>query len=75
MNKQLMPDEIALLAKPVMTRRDKLMRFAEVVRSNDRVLVFTITWSAGPTTSSTAAWSPAVLLKRLRPIRFCVMQG
>lgn len=34
MNKQLMPDEVALLAKPVMTRREKLMRFAEVVRSH-----------------------------------------
>ncbi|SRR6266478_2549591 len=34
MNKQLLPDEVALLAKPVMTRREKLMRFAEVVRSH-----------------------------------------
>ena len=33
MNKQLLPEEVALLAKPVMTRRAKLMRFAEVVRS------------------------------------------
>ena len=34
MNKQLMPDEVALLAKPVMTRREKLLRFAAIVRSN-----------------------------------------
>lgn len=34
MNKQLMPDEVALLAKPVMTRRDKLLRFAAIVRSH-----------------------------------------
>jgi hypothetical protein len=33
MNKQLMPDEVALLAKPAMTRREKLLRFAEIVRS------------------------------------------
>ena len=33
MNKQLLPDEIALLARPVMTRREKLLRFADVVRS------------------------------------------
>jgi len=36
MNKQLMPDEIALLAKPVMTRRDKLLRFAAIVGSQAR---------------------------------------
>lgn len=34
MNKQLLPDEIALLARPVMTRRDKLLRFVEIVRSH-----------------------------------------
>lgn len=34
MNKQLLPDEVALLAKPVMTRREKLLRFASIVRSN-----------------------------------------
>jgi len=33
MNKQLLPDEVALLAKPVMSRRDKLLRFAAIVRS------------------------------------------
>jgi len=36
MNKQLLPDEVALLAKPVMTRREKLMRFAAIVRSHSR---------------------------------------
>jgi|SRR5882672_3409224 len=34
MNKQLLPEEIALLAKPVMTRREKLLRFAAIVRSH-----------------------------------------
>lgn len=34
MNKQLLPDEVALLARPVMTRRDKLLRFAEIVRAH-----------------------------------------
>jgi hypothetical protein len=33
MNKQLMPDEVALLSKPVMTRPEKLLRFAAIVRS------------------------------------------
>jgi len=37
MNKQLLPEEVALLAKPVMTRREKLMRFAAIVRSHQRV--------------------------------------
>ena len=39
MNKQLLPDEVALLAKPVMTRRAKLMRFAEIVRSKRQAFV------------------------------------
>jgi len=36
MNKPLLPDEVALLAKPVMTRREKLLRFASIVRSWSR---------------------------------------
>jgi len=39
MNKQLLPDEVALLAKPVMTRREKLMRFAQVVRSRQNSFI------------------------------------
>jgi len=35
MNKQLLPDEVALLAKPVMTRREKLLRFASIVRAHN----------------------------------------
>lgn len=34
MNKPLLPDEVALLAKPVMTRREKLLRFASIVRAH-----------------------------------------
>jgi len=34
MNKPLLPEEVALLAKPVMNRREKLLRFAAIVRSS-----------------------------------------
>jgi hypothetical protein len=34
MNQQLLPEEVALLTRPVMTRREKLLRFAEIVRSH-----------------------------------------
>jgi len=36
MNRQLSPAELAALAVPVMTRRDKLMRFARLVRASQR---------------------------------------